>query len=75
MTEVTEEHIRILKAIEEGRLSVNPAGRYVIVGERRPDRTSREQVFARGYARGLYSPTLYLSSKGFDILRSGPTAR
>jgi len=47
-TNLTDEHLRILIAIDEERFSVNRHGRYVIDGEERPNRKSREQLRSRG---------------------------
>lgn len=45
---ITDEMLRILAAIEAGTFHVNSAGRYVIAGEPRPDRRSRELLRKRG---------------------------
>jgi hypothetical protein len=44
MSDVARERLRILRACANGRLKVNSAGRYVIDGEKRPDRKVRESL-------------------------------
>ena len=51
---ITDEQARILRAVSEGRMVVNGAGRYVIDGEPRPDRKSREQLRGRGLIDHFY---------------------
>jgi hypothetical protein len=51
---LTNEQMRILYAIREGRMTVNSHGRYVIEGEERPDRKSREQLRSRGLIAHFY---------------------
>lgn len=46
---LTDEMLRILRAVERGDLYVNRHGRYNIVGQLRPDRKSRERLLGRGY--------------------------
>lgn len=46
---LTEEMVRILKAVSEGRMTTNQAGRWVIAGEARPKRSARETLTKRGY--------------------------
>ena len=43
-SDIGVERLRILRAARDGRLKVNEYGRYVIDGERRPDRRIREQL-------------------------------
>lgn len=45
---LTDEHYRILRAAGNGHLASNRAGRWVIHGDARPDRRSRERLKARG---------------------------
>lgn len=45
----SNEELRILHAINEGRMKTNSAGRYVIDGEPRPNRATREKLRKRGY--------------------------
>lgn len=42
-----DEEFRILKAANDGRLCVNEHGRYVIDGEKRPDRRVRQRLIQR----------------------------
>jgi len=51
---LTEEQVRILRAIGEDRLTTNSYGRYVIEGEPRPDRKSREKLRGRGLIESWY---------------------
>lgn len=51
---LTDEHLRILIAVEDERLIVNKHGRYEIEGEERPDRKSREQLRSRGLIASRY---------------------
>lgn len=53
-SKLTAEQWRILVAIDDGRLSMNSAGRYVIDGEERPDRKSRERLRGRGLIDHFY---------------------
>jgi hypothetical protein len=46
---LTDEETSILKAVADGRMRVNTAGRYVIDGEARPQRKARAALAARGY--------------------------
>ena len=41
---LTPEAVRLLRAARDGRLNINPGGRYVITGEHRPDRLTREKL-------------------------------
>lgn len=67
-----DERIRILRAIKEGRMSVNEHGRYVIEGEARPDRKQREALW-----HGMYFDChwdgghFYLYPKGEKMLDNG----
>lgn len=44
---IRTERLRILRAARDGRLRINHHGRYVIDGERRPDRKQREYLLHR----------------------------
>ena len=44
----TNEALRILVAIRDKTLTMNSAGRYVIEGQERPDRATREKLRSRG---------------------------
>lgn len=49
MRVVNAEEKRILWAAREGRMHTNRSGRYVIDGEPRPDRKTRERLVRRGW--------------------------
>jgi hypothetical protein len=46
---LTDEELRILRAVADGRMCVNDKGRYVIDGGARPARKAREALQAFGY--------------------------
>lgn len=48
MTDLTDEMVRIMRAINDGTFGVNANGRYIIFGQARPDRRSRELLQKRG---------------------------
>lgn len=52
---LTDEHVRILYAVENGEMFVNRHGRYEIEGQERPDRKSREQLVKRGLIAWYYT--------------------
>lgn len=76
---LTDEHLRILIAIDEGRMKCNQHGRYVIEEEERPDRKSREQLRSRGLAVPWYTfgqgHEWRLTAKGRKVLRAALSAR
>lgn len=51
---LTDEQLRILRAIQNGTFGLNSNGRYIIVGEARPDRKSRERLRGRGLIEHFY---------------------
>lgn len=73
------EGFRILAAIRDGRMIVNEHGRYLIAGEDRPDRKTRERLRSRGYidsrydfgGRGSY---WIVTARGVEALRARETA-
>jgi hypothetical protein len=72
---VTNEHLRILLAVDEQRFRFKRAtGRYEIEREEPPDRKSREQTQKRGYIRCSGSGTAWddwtLTTKGCNALLS-----
>lgn len=76
---VTDEMRRILRAIAENRMTVNSVGRYLIEGESRPDRRSRELLRGRGLiehryemGRGSY---WRITAKGKAVLRDSAQPR
>lgn len=79
---LTDEEARILRAADRGALRVNGSGRYVIDGEARPDRKSRERMFQRGYLGWKWTMTrlgrvpqgteaIILTPDGLSALRRG----
>ena len=52
---LTDEMVRILRAVDRGAMVMNPAGRYCIAGEPRPDRRSRELLAKRGLIAWHYT--------------------
>ncbi len=78
-TALTDEHYRILRAAADYRLRSNSAGRWVIFGEPRPDRKSRERLTARGligYGKlesgRIDYDSLTLTDKGREALAARP---
>jgi len=73
MTSLRGEHVRILRAVDEGRFGLNGSGRYVIDGEARPERKPREQVMNWGLIVWNYqrdAPVAFtLTDKGRAVLR------
>lgn len=70
---LTEEMLRILRAIDRGAMTVNEHGRYVISGEPRPDRLSRERLRNRGLIDHFYEQGRgshwRVTAKGKAVLR------
>lgn len=72
--ELSDEQVRILRAIEDGRFYVNHAGRYIIRGEARPNRRERERLFKRGLVTEAWGRRAQdgmkwkLSARGFAVL-------
>jgi hypothetical protein len=51
---LNREGARIIIAIQDGRWGTNRAGRYMIDGEERPDRKTRERLQKRGLIEWRY---------------------
>lgn len=70
--DLTDEMWRILRAISERRMNLNPAGRYIIPGEDRPDAKSREKLRKRGLIEHRYTQGIgsywCLTNKGWEVL-------
>lgn len=73
---ITDEMARILVAIEDGRLFLNPAGRWEIQGEKRPERRSRDLLRGRGLIVSIWDngPKYRLTAKGRAALRAREAA-
>lgn len=76
---LTDEHLRILLAIDEGRMTYNKHGRYVIDDEERPDRKAREQLRSWGLAVPWYTfgqgHEWRLTAKGRKTMQAAIAAR
>jgi len=53
------EGARIIIAIQDGRWDINSSGRYIIDGEERPDRKTRERLQKRGLIDWHYTANGY----------------
>lgn len=63
---LTDEMLRIMRAIDREAMHANSSGRYVIAGEPRPDRRSRELLMKRGLIEWRWKGETrwYLTDKG-----------
>lgn len=65
------EGCRIIVAIQDGRFGTNKSGRYVIRGEERPDRRTRELLAKRGLIDWTYTDGFrwFVTPEGEEALR------
>lgn len=66
---LSDEEVRILRAVAAGRMTLNDASRYVIAGEPRPDRKARERLTKRDLIDVPWRERVpALTAKGRDAL-------
>lgn len=74
MRTITDEEIRIMRAIEDGDFGVNEHGRYVIKGQARPDRKARVNLMNREWIdwrwRAQQGTVWFVTDKGREALES-----
>lgn len=68
MKALSPEQRRILTAAANGRLRKNEAGRYVIEGDARPERRTRERLLRRYLIYRTVDGTVKLTHRGRELL-------